>query len=54
MGEGSKEAIQGALWDRSGLTEQFVEQVVSVFRTELASADALRCRREGGVGRPRA
>lgn len=50
--EGGKEAVQGALGDRSGLPKQFVEQVVCVFWTERPSADTLCGSGEGGMGTP--
>ena len=51
-GEDGKEAVQGAHGDRGGLTEQIVEQVVSVFRAERPGANTLYGRNKGVSGRP--
>lgn len=51
-GESGKEAVQGALGDRGGLTKQFVEHVVCVISTERACAHTLCGRGKGVAGRP--
>lgn len=51
-GEGVKEAVEGALGDRGGLPQQFVEQLVCVFRAERPFANTPRGRGKGVAERP--
>jgi hypothetical protein len=49
-GECSKEVVEGALGDRGGLAQQFVEQVVCILLAKRSGADTARGRCKGSVG----